>query len=153
MPAVSKVTSKSPTKLDVGEVHFALPSDRGAEEAWADLYRRHFDSLCDTAARLVGPSDAADAVQDAILHLWRQRTHLPPEARTARYVTRSVHNYIIDRLRQRRDDFDEVELSPELEATLAAELPDEAGSFLSNMTDRSEERRVGKECRSLSASV
>ena len=135
-------TGKTPTKaapparLQVGEVNYALTSDRGAEESWADLYRHHFDSLCDSAAHLVGSNDAADAVNEAMLHIWKQRDKLPPEARTARYVARSVHNHIVSRLRAERDELDEVELTEELQATLAIELPDEAGSFLTNMANR-----------------
>jgi RNA polymerase sigma-70 factor (ECF subfamily) len=129
----TQAKAPQPAQLSVGEVNYALTSERGAEEAWADLYRRILPSLYDSAARLIGPDDAPDAVHEAMLQIWRRRGELPPEARTASYVARAVQNHVVNRLRETGD---EVELTQELEETLAIELPDEAGSFLTGMAQR-----------------
>jgi RNA polymerase sigma factor (sigma-70 family) len=132
MPAADQRSAKaSPsTHLAVGEVNYALISERGAEESWADLYRRILPSLYDSAARLIGPDDAPDVVHEAMLQIWSKRDQLPPEARSPRYVARAVQNHVINRLRETQN---EVELTEEIEETLAIELPDEAGNFLTGM--------------------
>jgi RNA polymerase sigma-70 factor (ECF subfamily) len=135
MPVAGQTPAKAapPVQLAVGEVNYALTSERGAEESWADLYRRILPSLYDSAARLIGPDDAPDVVHEAMLQIWKRRDELPPEARSASYVARAVQNHVVNRLRQTGD---EVELTQELAETLAVELPDEAGNFLTGMAER-----------------
>lgn len=111
----------------MGVVNYALEGTPGEEQTCAELYRRLFHPLCDSAARLLGYDEARDVVQDAMLELWNRWPELPPEARSAPYVARAVRNRVTDRLRKTEEH---IELTEELEATLAIQLPDEAENLL-----------------------
>lgn len=69
-----------------------------------DLYARYGDDLTRFATGLVGPSDAADVVSDAMVHFWRSRALVDadnPRALLYRGVLASARNLQRSRFRRR----------------------------------------------------
>jgi len=79
------------------------PSDADDEAALETLFREHFASLTDFAARYLGDRESAEeVVQDVFLEVWtrRNRTRFRTSARA--YLYRSVRNRALNRLDRRR---------------------------------------------------
>lgn len=76
-----------------------LPADPGLEAMFCDIYRRIHDRAMDHAERFLSPSEAEDAVADAVGEIWRRWKKLRPEQRSDAYFFGTVHHKVIDRLR------------------------------------------------------
>ena len=128
-----------PTGLrnDAGLLHAYRAGD---DSAFEELVRRHAPRLRRQCARIVGPDDAEDAVQQALLSASRALRAGDDELDVGRWLHRVAHNAAIDALRRRPppaveldDQIDGVPQPPDvaagresLRATVAAiqQLPD-----------------------------
>ncbi len=86
----------------------------GDRRAFAVLLDRYNDRIYGFAARLVGPAEAEDAVQDAFLKLWNDAKRWQADkGRFAPWFFRIVYNLCIDRIRRKQpvpyDDLAEFE--------------------------------------------
>ncbi len=75
----------------------------GDEAAFGVLVTRHRDRAWAVALRTLGdPADAADAVQDAFLNVFRQAAAFRGEAKFSTWLHRIVVNACVDLIRRRR---------------------------------------------------
>ncbi|WP_420455302.1 RNA polymerase sigma-70 factor [Rubrivirga sp.] len=99
--------------------------DRAAFEA---LFRSAWGDLARYARTLADPAEADDAVQDALLTLWRRRADLDPDRSVRALLYTAVRNRLLNRQRdhaRRRDLLDTMDApaSPPLpDATTEASL-------------------------------
>ena len=73
-------------------------------DAWAALYRKHYQSLVDSLSRIGGVSreDCEDAAQQAFLELWRHGSYEHQgDVATASYLLRAAHSRLLDHLRKK----------------------------------------------------
>jgi len=92
---------------------------RGDPEAFRVLYDRYFRSVHGLALGILGnEDDAADAVQDIFVAVWRARQQLAEEAKFRRWLWRISRNHLSDVLKKRRRQMsypvDDVEVLSEL---------------------------------------
>lgn len=74
----------------------------GDNEAYRDLYARHYNTLCIYAAKIVGESYKAQAiVNDVIFSLWQNRSQLHIQNLRA-YLLRAVRNRSLNALAEDR---------------------------------------------------
>ena len=73
----------------------------GDPDAFATLVRRHQDRMWAVALRTLGnPTDAADALQDALLAAWRRAESFRGDAKVTTWLHRIVVNACLDRVRR-----------------------------------------------------
>ena len=69
---------------------FAL--SRGQKGAFDVLFKRYYPMLCAYARRLVEPEDAEEIVQEIMLWLWENRSHLSIELSLSQYLIKMTYN-------------------------------------------------------------
>ncbi|WP_157986573.1 RNA polymerase sigma factor [Chitinophaga alhagiae] len=72
-----------------------------SEQAFREIYDRHWKSLYETAFRKTSPEDAGDLVQEIFLYLWKKRGTLQLEAQLNTYLHAALRHKIIDHYRLR----------------------------------------------------
>jgi RNA polymerase sigma-70 factor (ECF subfamily) len=85
-------------KSDAGLLHAFRAGD---DSAFEELVRRHGSRLRRQCARIVGPDDAEDAVQNALLSASRALRAGDEDVDVGRWLHRVAHNAAIDALRRR----------------------------------------------------
>ncbi|MVU79870.1 RNA polymerase sigma factor SigM [Nocardia sp. ET3-3] len=112
----------------------------GAPYAFAELFRRHYDHLWQTALRAsYGREDAADCVQEAFLSAHRGAASFRGDAEVRSWLHRIVMNACLDRIRRNKlrrtdplpeDKEDELRCPRDDYAALEASLLVDAALFL-----------------------
>jgi RNA polymerase sigma-70 factor (ECF subfamily) len=87
-------------------------AQRGEHDAFDRLTERHAAELYRIALVIVGPDDAADATQDALLRAWRELPRLRDPDRFAAWLRRILVNGCRDRLRAARRGVREIRVVP-----------------------------------------
>ncbi len=81
---------------------------RGDAAAYRTLVERYLDALVRYATRVLrDQSDAEDTAQDTFLRLWQNAASYSPKVSVSAWLHRIAHNAAIDRLRRRRESFDD----------------------------------------------
>src|SRR5690348_18487030 len=115
--------------------------------AFEMLYRRHRGMLYRFLLRtLRHRADADELFQDTWSRLISARERYRPEAKFTTWLLQIAHNLIVDRFRRHRPEASDEETETVFR-NLDAPESDRPDRVLTEF-ERSEERRVGKECRS-----
>src|SRR5256885_6905167 len=122
---------------------------RGDKQAFVEIVARHQAMVCGIALGILGDFAASeDAGQEAFLTAWRKFHELREPDRLRAWLSQIARNAALGQLRRKRghDALDEALI-------VADDMPSPAEAVASEeeaalVRDRSEERRVGKECRS-----
>lgn len=69
---------------------------KNSEEAFREIYDRHWKSLYETAFRKAGAEDAGDMVQEIFLYLWKNRSNLALQGQLNTYLHAALRHKIID---------------------------------------------------------
>lgn len=79
-----------------------------SEQAFREIYDRHWKSLYETAYRKTNADDAGDLVQEIFLALWKNRARLQVHVQLNTYLHAALRHKIIDtyRLAAARSAFD-----------------------------------------------
>jgi RNA polymerase sigma factor (sigma-70 family) len=120
---LGKVRKENP--LEVQVVERDLPADPGQERAFLEVYERIHNEAMDHARFYLDEGAAWDAVQDALLSVWKRWPYLTPEQRSRAYLFGAIHNAVLKRLRADKR-FVELEAAEEKLTRLAIESIDES---------------------------
>jgi RNA polymerase sigma-70 factor (ECF subfamily) len=77
-------------------------ADRGDEQRFRDLYRRHHPALTAFLARRIGRQDAADAVDDVFTVAWRRMDAIPDGDGSLLWLYGVARNVVANRRRATR---------------------------------------------------
>jgi RNA polymerase sigma-70 factor (ECF subfamily) len=129
----------------------------GDQDAFATIVRRHGPYLRAFAIRLTGsPTDADDAVQEALIAAWEQLPQLEDASKLRSWLVSIVSRKSTDRLRQRRPTVDldeerEVDDGPgPLQSAVASSQRDALGAVLERLPELQRECWILKEVAGLS---
>ncbi|HET7028253.1 MAG TPA: RNA polymerase sigma factor [Candidatus Limnocylindrales bacterium] len=101
-------------------------AQQGEHDAFDRLAEQHAAELYRVAVVIVGPDDAADATQDALLSAWRELPRLRDPDRFGAWLRRILVNGCRDRLRTARRSVREIRVVP-IDDQLAIAAPDQHG--------------------------
>ena len=85
-----KSTMETKKATEENNLLFAL--SKGQKGAFDVLFKRYYPMLCAYARRLVEPEDAEEIVQEIMLWLWENRSHLSIESSLSQYLIKMTYN-------------------------------------------------------------
>ncbi|OHB75373.1 MAG: hypothetical protein A2Z34_06980 [Planctomycetes bacterium RBG_16_59_8] len=113
---------------EVNDLELMARFQRGDEEAFAELIRRHQQSILNLICRYIGDAaEAEDLAQEAFLKVYRARLSWQPTARFSTWLHRIVVNMCLNEIRDRKrmtvgTPPEEIVAGDEREGVVATEL-------------------------------
>ncbi len=91
----------------------------GEESAYNALFRKYYSYLCTVVLRMTHSKEQAeDVVQEVFLELWRKREAMEIKNAVKSYLHRSVVNKTLNKIRDKKLDFDQDEEKLDSVATM-----------------------------------
>jgi RNA polymerase sigma-70 factor (ECF subfamily) len=97
---------RSTSRSSTSDAGLLAATAAGDTEAFGLIYQRHRDALWAAAARITGPQDADDALQDAMIKAFLQADQFKGNSAVSTWLHRIVINAAHDLVRRRRPTAD-----------------------------------------------